>query len=175
MKYLKSFSWLVLGGVTAVSAGARGQAPKEVLVVNPVEAVIAGPVEMERKVSPYQKQATCENVSVPDAIFCYFDVPAGKILQIEKVSGQLTLGAPKQMQLNGEGGLTLTQFVPRVETRASFYFFEADGPAYVTDDDGLTDASGNPRDFMIPIVTDGAGNAVGSSTVWVIGRLYDDS
>lgn len=131
----------------------------------------------------YNEDSVCEEVITLTEYRCYFDVPPGKILEIEKVSGFSRSGNAQILFAQGTIGpefetLDLGRDSYLIPTTATFtfsgagevYFFEASGPVYLGSHDVYLTSSGVRRDYRIEIKTDGS-RAFTETIANVTGRL----
>ncbi|RZW15520.1 MAG: hypothetical protein EX260_10175 [Desulfobulbaceae bacterium] len=105
-----------------------------------------------------------------DQFFCYFDVPAGKILRIESISGRHT-GADQPaayMLLEAAGP---THFLPTfsINLGTASYVFEAKPVGYAFDSNDYL----NGADFQVSGYSAPSGSNFNTVNCSVSGRLYD--
>ena len=136
--------------------------PKDVNVVNTPDVNVT--------LTPYTENVPGEEVNTAVAI-CYFDVPAGKILQVEKVSGFTRLGNVLFITVQVPTEILL---VPAISVTGTAFSYEASGPVYATNTNVFTDGGGDTRDFRVVLSTDAAGTITGTRCA-VVGQLYDES
>ena len=119
-------------------------------------------------VEPYLEEGVCLAIG-PAGGFCLFEVPAGKILRIEKVSGFSGMGVAEivqvQFQSSAEPGSKRLNLIPRAHRE----FFEADNGGYATDANAFPDGT---SDIRVEVRADGS---LGGSllTCYISGRLFD--
>lgn len=130
-------------------------------------------------VTPYvSTEQSCENISARTAL-CYFDVPAGKILQIEHVSGFTNSGNvlwvglrtssfPGPLHFQWLVPTSGPAFAPDVPVTSVIYSASVQG--YASDSNTETDGSGETRDFRINVETDGLEEGLQTACT-VVGRL----
>ena len=120
---------------------------------------------------PYMKDILCEEINSGQAL-CFFDVPAGKILQIENIDGWTRMGNVNIVYLQGNLRPGEYSEIVRIPTTASpnIYIYNVLGTAYFGDTDLITDGNGNGRDFRILVETTGEG-AGGGTRCSIVGRL----
>jgi hypothetical protein len=119
---------------------------------------------------PYSRNAVCEQLGVNG--FCYFDVPAGKILRIERITGYARAGNVNHLVVQApiDG-----YFIPETNSDGSACYFEEYGPIYASDTNGQVDASGVQRDFRVIVFTDGSSTSgLTGTSAYVIGQLFDE-
>ena len=130
-------------------------------------------------VQPYIFDAFCEDSSVFPATdsLCYFDVPEGKVLRIEHVSGFTRKGNVMYLAIQSDptgGGTVNTAYrIPRIISEPANYIYDADGAAHAKNDNIFTDGVGAIHDFRVIVKTDGVGPDDGLSTCTVAGRLFN--
>jgi hypothetical protein len=119
---------------------------------------------------PYSRHAVCEQVGVNG--FCYFDVPAGKILRIERITGFARAGNVTHLVTQTPIDAYL---IPETSSDGVAYLFEEYGPIYASDTNGQVDSNGVQRDFRILVFTDGSSTSGLTGTrAFVIGQLFDE-
>ena len=167
---------LLLGWPMAATA----QRSTPVTIVNDGDNPVPTTIEANPPVS-YVESVQCEDVpsTNPPVSACYFDVPTGMILEVEKVSGITFTSEASQLILQGrlEGtspalwGVTLPDSA--VDRRISRYVFSALERYYVGDTDMFTDVEGTPRDLRIEITATATGGPASlPSQCTVVGRLH---
>jgi len=126
--------------------------------------------------TPYFDDVICE-VLATNLAGCYFDVPAGYVLQIESVSGFMRMGRINFLTLQvvsvGSPGSKSRYIIPNVfGPQGTNWIFGSEASAYANDGDMFTDELGAKRDFRILVSADAGSfsGAIGRSTV--IGRLF---
>lgn len=123
----------------------------------------------------YASDVFCES-SGSNRALCYFDIPPGKVLEVQRVSGFTRLGAVTSVSLQtraNTGAPVITGYtIPTTTSQGVNHFFSAMDRFFGIDSDWATDANGNSRDFRIIIDTTGSGSSTGTRCT-VIGRLYN--
>lgn len=111
------------------------------------------------------------------AFRCYFDVPPGKILIIERVSGKHE-GEGDHLDLNHmfvDRGVFIVYLLPTVSEGVSSndFIFDAKTVEYMEDSNSVTDGQGSARDFSVVGIKRLLGTNFTYAECVVVGRLYD--
>ncbi len=153
---------------------------QDVNVVDTPDVNVANTPDVNVTLTPYSEIVVCES-NTPITALCYFDVPAGKILKIEKVSGVLRLGNINYLILQSKVGDSVqatSHFIPTVtgpHGGSDNFIYEASGLAYAKDSDWITDGQGKSRDFRVVINTNPGSTTGVVGRCSVIGQLFPDT
>ncbi len=163
--------FLAIAAIAVISgahAASNKDKSKDVNVVNtPDVSVVSTPaLEVYQEYDPAS--------GGPSAFkYCFFDVPPGKILQIEKITGQFsgTTGAITFLTVRNEpGGGEFTYLFPRsLKTGPANGIYEALNGGYAADTNWRDDG-GSLRDIEVIVRFDSTAQSV---ICRLIGRLFD--
>lgn len=131
----------------------------------------AGGLEFE----PFADTVDCTGVD-PNTKYmsCFFDVPPGKILHVERMDGYAENGEVNSILIAAWEGYNVTAY--RIPTIAPFagpneYRWEANGDFYVSDNDTIFDQDNDLRDMRVMVYSAGTGSRTGYCNIQ--GKLYD--
>jgi len=140
---------------------------------------IPGKVTAEQTIEAYVANVLCEDSATsPTTIsYCYFDVPSGKVLEIESINGftwkgnVLYLGV--QTSIGSGGSLFATYRIPKTIFPDFNYIYKSNGDVYATDNNIWADANSAGHDLRIIVSTDGITSSNGlAGNCTINGKLH---
>jgi len=124
---------------------------------------------------PFAATVDCTGVD-PNTkyISCFFDIPLGKILHVERMDGFAQNGEVNSILIYAWDRSNVSAY--RVPVIAPFagpaeFRWEANGDFYVSDNDTIFDQDNNLRDMRVMVYSAGSGTRAGKCNVQ--GKLYD--
>jgi hypothetical protein len=138
-------------------------------------AVAAPPDFAGLEFEPFAATVDCTGVD-PNTkyISCFFDVPPGKILHVERIDGYAENGEVNSILIAAWERYNVTAYrIPNIAPFANpnEFRWEANGDFYVSDNDTIFDQDNNLRDMRVMVYSAGTGSRTGSCNIQ--GKLYD--